>query len=44
MPDRVEGSIAPVVEYDMTSVPVALPKFDVPGLDVAVDDSIHGGR
>ena len=36
MPDRVEGSIAPVVEYDMTSVPVALPKF------TAVDDSIHG--
>ena len=26
MPDRVEGSIAPVVEYDMTSVPVSLPK------------------
>ena len=42
MPDRVEGSIARVVEYDMTSVPVSLTKFDVPGLATDVDDSIHG--
>eukprot|EP00439_Symbiodinium_sp_Y106_P043395 s7574_g5.t1 len=36
MPDRVEGSIAPVVEYDMVSVPVSLSKFDVPGLNTEV--------
>ena len=44
MPDRVEGSIAPIVEYDMDSVdsvPVSLPKFDVPGLNAEVDDSIR---
>ena len=42
MPDRAEGSIAPIVEYDMDSVPVSLPKFDVPGLNAEVDDSIRG--
>ena len=45
MPDRVEGSIAPIVEYDMDSVdsvPVSLPKFDVPGLNAEVDDTIRG--
>ena len=29
MPDRVEGSIAPVVEYDMTSVPSRFPSRSV---------------
>ena len=42
MPDRAEGSIAPIVEYDMDSAPVSLPKFDVPGLNAEVDDSIRG--
>ena len=37
MPDRVEGSIAPIVEYEMSSVPVALPEFMVPGLDTEIE-------
>ncbi|CAE7831611.1 unnamed protein product [Symbiodinium sp. CCMP2592] len=42
MPERGLESISPIVEYEMTSVPVALPEFVVPGLDMGIDDSVHG--
>ncbi|CAE7374142.1 unnamed protein product, partial [Symbiodinium sp. CCMP2592] len=42
MPQRGIDSISPIVQYEMNSVPVALPEFVVPGLDVAVDDSVNG--
>ncbi|CAE7217069.1 unnamed protein product [Symbiodinium sp. CCMP2592] len=42
MPERGFDSIAPVVQYEMSSVPVALPDFVVPGLDMGIDDSVHG--
>ncbi|CAE6963895.1 GABBR2 [Symbiodinium sp. CCMP2592] len=42
MPERGLDSIAPVVQYEMSSVPVALPDFVVPGLDMGIDDSVHG--
>ncbi|CAE7490394.1 GABBR2 [Symbiodinium sp. CCMP2592] len=42
LPEKGLESIAPIVEYEMTSVPVALPDFVVPGLDMGIDDSVHG--
>ena len=42
MPDRVEGSIVPVVQYEMNSEPIALPEFAAPGLEMAGDESIQG--
>ncbi|CAE7221730.1 unnamed protein product [Symbiodinium sp. CCMP2592] len=42
MPERGIDSIAPIVQYEMTSVPIALPDFVVPGLDMGIDDSVHG--
>ncbi|CAE7222918.1 GABBR2 [Symbiodinium sp. CCMP2592] len=42
LPERGIDSIAPIVQYEMTSVPIALPDFVVPGLDMGIDDSVHG--
>ncbi|CAE7248022.1 JNK [Symbiodinium sp. CCMP2592] len=42
MPERGVDSIAPIVQYEMTSVPIALTDFVVPGLDMGIDDSVHG--
>ncbi|CAE7624163.1 Clec16a [Symbiodinium sp. CCMP2592] len=42
MPERGLDSIAPVVQYEMSSVPIALPDFVVPRLDMGIDDSVHG--
>ncbi|CAE6971381.1 unnamed protein product, partial [Symbiodinium sp. CCMP2592] len=42
MPERGIDSIAPIVQYEMTSVPIALTDFVIPGLDMGIDDSVHG--
>ncbi|CAE6936887.1 GIP [Symbiodinium sp. CCMP2592] len=42
MPERGIDSIAPIVQYEMTSVPIALTDFVTPGLDMGIDDSVHG--
>ncbi|CAE7541323.1 JNK [Symbiodinium sp. CCMP2592] len=42
MPERGVDSIAPIVQYETTSVPIALTDFVVPGLDMGIDDSVHG--
>ncbi|CAE7787792.1 GABBR2 [Symbiodinium sp. CCMP2592] len=42
MPERGIDSIAPIVQYEMTSVPIALTDFVIPGLNMGIDDSVHG--